>query len=415
MNFETLYYEDKDIYDAIYAEIERQDNNIELIASENIVSLPVLQALGSPLTNKYAEGYPGRRYYAGCEFVDRVENLCINRAKKIFNCTYANVQPHSGAQANLSVFFSLLSPGDTFMALDLNSGAHLSHGSPVNISGKWFNMVPYTLDSEGYINYDRCLEIAKKVRPKLIIAGASAYPRAINFKIMREIADSVGAYLMADIAHIAGLVVTKLHMSPIPYAHVTTTTTHKTLRGPRGGLILSSEEFAKEMKLNKGIFPGTQGGPHMHTIAAKAVALKEADSQEYYKYMVNVINNSFRLAEELKRRNIDLVTKGTDNHLILISLFNKDISGKELETRLAEGNVTVNKNLIPFDPRTPAYTSGIRIGTPAITTRGMDEEDMPFIAEAIKLGIESPYNARKIAEIAEYLTKRYPLSKIYNR
>ena len=400
---------DKETADAIQAEIDRQNSHIELIASENWASKAVMSALGSVLTNKYAEGYPGHRYYGGCECVDIVENLAIERAEKLFGCTYANVQPHSGAQANFAVFFALLKPGDTFMGLNLADGGHLSHGSPANVSGTYFHMVPYGLDENGFIDYDACERIAKECHPKMIIGGASAYCRIIDFKRMRKIADEVGAYFMVDMAHIAGLVATGLHPSPFPYADVVTTTTHKTLRGPRGGMILSSAEFAKEHKLNKAIFPGTQGGPQMHSIAAKAVMLKEDLQPEFVDYAQRIIDNAQALSKGLMARGIKIVTGGTDNHLMLVDLTGTGITGNVLEASLDNAHITANKNTIPNDPESPFVTSGVRLGTPAVTTRGMNTEDMDQIAEAISLVILSEDNIEKAKAIVKTLTDKYPL------
>ncbi len=406
---EDIAQVDKETADAIQAEIDRQNSHIELIASENWASKAVMSALGSVLTNKYAEGYPGHRYYGGCECVDIVENLAIERAEKLFGCTYANVQPHSGAQANFAVFFALLKPGDTFMGLNLADGGHLSHGSPANVSGTYFHMVPYGLDENGFIDYDACERIAKECHPKMIIGGASAYCRIIDFKRMRKIADEVGAYFMVDMAHIAGLVATGLHPSPFPYADVVTTTTHKTLRGPRGGMILSSAEFAKEHKLNKAIFPGTQGGPQMHSIAAKAVMLKEDLQPEFVDYAQRIIDNAQALSKGLMARGIKIVTGGTDNHLMLVDLTGTGITGKVLEARLDNAHITANKNTIPNDPESPFVTSGVRLGTPAVTTRGMNTEDMDQIAEAISLVILSEDNIEKAKAIVKTLTDKYPL------
>lgn len=408
-SWEDIAAVDREVADLIVKETERQNRHIELIASENWVSKAVMAAMGSILTNKYAEGYPAHRYYGGCEVVDEIEELAIERAKKLFGCTYANVQPHSGAQANMAVFFALLQPGDTFMGMKLDEGGHLSHGSPANISGTYYNQVSYGVDENGFIDYDEALRIAKETRPKMIIAGASAYSRTIDFKRMREIADEVGAYLMVDMAHIAGLVATGEHPSPIPYAHVTTTTTHKTLRGPRGGLILSSEEFAKEHKLNKSIFPGTQGGPLMHVIAAKAVMFNEDLKPEFAEYAKKIVSNAKALAAGLMKRNVNIVTGGTDNHLMLIDLRGTDLTGKELEARLDAAHITANKNTVPRDPASPFVTSGLRLGTPAVTTRGMNEEDMDRIAEAIALVIESEDNSDKARAIVKELTDKYPL------
>ena len=401
---------DPEVADAIVAEQERQNSHIELIASENWVSKAVMAAMGSPLTNKYAEGYPGKRYYGGCECVDVVEELAIARAKELFNCTYANVQPHSGAQANMAVFFALLKPGDTVMGMNLAHGGHLSHGSPANLSGAYFNIVPYGVNDDGVIDYDNVREIALSCRPKMIIAGASAYARIIDFKRFREIADEVGAYLMADIAHIAGLVAAGEHPSPFPYAHVVTTTTHKTLRGPRGGMILAEESFAKEVNFNKAVFPGIQGGPLMHVIAAKAVCLKEALTPEFRTYQAGVRKNAKALADGLMKRGIRIVSGGTDNHLMLVDLTSVDKTGKEVEHLLDSVNITCNKNTIPNDPKSPFVTSGIRLGTPAVTSRGMNEEDMVVIAEAIALMLkEGEAASEKVRGMVKALTDKYPL------
>ena len=406
---EDIRRTDPQIADLIQAEFERQNSHIELIASENWTSKAVMSAMGSILTNKYAEGYPRHRYYGGCEFVDEIEDLARNRAMELFGCTYANVQPHSGAQANFAVFYALLEPGDTFMGMSLDEGGHLTHGSPANVSGNYFNAVPYGVDENGFIDYDECERIAKECHPKLIVAGASAYCRTIDFKRLREIADSVGAYLMVDMAHIAGLVATGMHPSPIPYAHVVTTTTHKTLRGPRGGMILSSAEFAKEHKLNKAIFPGSQGGPLMHVIAAKAVMLKEDMQPEYKAYAEQVVKNAQALCSGLMSRGVKIVSGGTDNHLMLIDLRGLEITGKELEARLDSANITANKNTVPRDPRSPFVTSGIRLGTPSVTTRGMKEDDMDKIAEAIALVLQGEENIEKAKAIVKELTDKYPL------
>ena len=368
---------DKEVGEAIQAECARQRRNLELIASENIVSEPVMMAMGTVLTNKYAEGYSGKRYYGGCECVDVVETIAIERAKELFGCDYANVQPHSGAQANMAVFVAMLKPGDTVMGMNLNHGGHLTHGSPVNFSGLYFNIVPYGVDDEGFIDYDELERIALEAKPKLIVAGASAYARTIDFKRFREVADKVGAYLMVDMAHIAGLVAAGDHPSPIPYADVVTTTTHKTLRGPRGGMILCKEELAK--KIDSAIFPGSQGGPLMHIIAAKAVAFGEALKPEFAEYQGRIVKNAQALAESLVGAGFDLVSGGTDNHLMLVDLRKAGITGKEMEKRLDEVHITVNKNAIPNDPEKPFVTSGIRVGTPAVTTRGFDEADMKTI------------------------------------
>lgn len=392
------------------AELARQNSHIELIASENWVSKAVMAAMGSPLTNKYAEGYPGKRFYGGCQCVDEVEALAIARAKKIFGCTYANVQPHSGAQANMAVFFALLQPGDTVMGMNLSEGGHLSHGSPANLSGAYFKVVPYGVNAEGFIDYDEVERIARECRPKMIVAGASAYARTIDFKRFREIADEVGAYLMVDIAHIAGLVATGQHPSPIPYAHVTTTTTHKTLRGPRGGLILSSEEFAKEHKLNKAVFPGIQGGPLMHVIASKAVCFQEVLSPEFQEYGKNVVLNAKALCKGLISRGIPVVSGGTDNHLMLVNLAAIGKTGKEVENLLDSVNITANKNTIPNDPQSPFVTSGLRLGSPAVTSRGMNEQDMDLIAETIAVMLKDPEsNAEQAKANVKSLTDKYPL------
>lgn len=409
-SFDEIVKTDPAVAQAITKEIDRQNSHIELIASENWVSKAVMAAMGSPLTNKYAEGYPGKRYYGGCECVDEVETLAIERAKKLFGCTYANVQPHSGAQANMAVFFAMLKPGDTVMGMNLAHGGHLSHGSPANFSGAYFRVVPYGVNDEGFIDYDEVRKIALESRPKLIVAGASAYARIIDFKKFREIADEVGAYLMVDIAHIAGLVAAGIHPSPIPYAHVTTTTTHKTLRGPRGGLILSSEEIAKKFNFNKAVFPGTQGGPLMHVIAAKAVCFQEALQPEYVEYQKQIVKNCKSLADGLIRRGIKLVSGGTDNHLMLVDLRGTGITGKAMEKLLDEANITCNKNAIPNDPESPFVTSGVRLGTAAVTSRGMKEEDMEQIAEAIAMMIESKENKEKALAIVKKLTDKYPLN-----
>ena len=408
-DFDEIMTTDPEIADAIKAEMERQNSHIELIASENWVSKAVMAAMGSPLTNKYAEGYPGKRYYGGCQCVDVVEELARERAKELFGCEYANVQPHSGAQANMAVFFAILQPGDTYMGMNLDHGGHLTHGSPVNMSGKYFNVVPYGVNDEGVIDYDKVLEIAKKCKPKMIVAGASAYARTIDFKRFREIADEVGAYLMVDMAHIAGLVAAGLHPSPIPYAHVTTTTTHKTLRGPRGGMILSSNEMNEKFNFNKAVFPGLQGGPLMHVIAAKAVCFKEALQPEFKEYQSQILKNAKALCEGLKKRGVKIVSGDTDNHLMLVDLTEKNVSGKELEKRLDDAHITCNKNTIPNDPRSPFVTSGVRLGTPAVTTRGMKEEDMDKIAEIIAMVIESEDNVEAGRKMAAELTEKYPL------
>ncbi len=409
-SFQEIEKTDPEIAAAIEREIDRQNSHIELIASENWVSKAVMAAMGSPLTNKYAEGYPGKRYYGGCQCVDEVENLAIERAKKLFGCTYANVQPHSGAQANMAVFFAMLKPGDTVMGMNLAHGGHLSHGSPANFSGAYFKIVPYGVNDDGFIDYEEVRRLAIENRPKLIVAGASAYARIIDFKRFRQIADEVGAYLMVDIAHIAGLVAAGLHPSPIPYAHVTTTTTHKTLRGPRGGLILSSQEVAKQFNFNKAIFPGIQGGPLMHVIAAKAVCFQEALQPEFREYQEQVVKNCRTLAEGLTRRGIRLVSGGTDNHLMLVDLRNTGVTGKVMENLLDEVNITCNKNAIPNDPESPFVTSGVRLGTAAVTSRGMKEEDMEQIAEAIAIVIQRPEEKERAREIVDRLTAKYPLN-----
>ncbi|MBD5552662.1 MAG: serine hydroxymethyltransferase [Lachnospiraceae bacterium] len=410
-SFDEIKNVDVEIADAIVAEQERQESHIELIASENWVSKAVMAAMGSPLTNKYAEGYPGKRYYGGCECVDVVENLARERAKKLFGCEYVNVQPHSGAQANMAVFFAVLQPGDTYMGMNLDHGGHLSHGSPVNMSGKYFKCVPYGVNDEGFIDYDKVREIALDCKPKMIIAGASAYARTIDFKKFREIADEVGAVLMVDMAHIAGLVAAGVHPSPIPYADVTTTTTHKTLRGPRGGMILCNQEAADKYNFNKAIFPGTQGGPLMHVIAAKAVCFKEALEPAFKEYQQQIVNNAQALCKGLMSRGIDIVSGGTDNHLMLVDLSKKGLTGKAIEKLLDEAHITANKNTIPNDPQKPFVTSGIRLGTPAVTSRGMNEEDMDRIAEAIALIIDG--GEEKVPQaraIVKSLTDKYPLN-----
>lgn len=407
-SFDEIANFDPEIAQAMTDEINRQDHNIELIASENIVSKAVMAAMGSPLTNKYAEGYPGKRYYGGCEYVDVVEDLARERAKKLFGCEYVNVQPHSGAQANMAVFFAILQPGDTFMGMNLAHGGHLTHGSPVNMSGKYFNVVPYGVNDDGFIDYDEVLRIAKECKPKMIVAGASAYARAIDFKRFREIADEVGAVLMVDMAHIAGLVAAGLHESPIPYAHVTTTTTHKTLRGPRGGMILSSNEVNEKYNFNKAVFPGIQGGPLMHVIAGKAVCLKEALTDEYKEYQKQVVKNAACLAQALTDRGFKIVSGGTDNHLMLVDLQNLDLTGKEVEKLLDSVHITANKNTVPNDPKSPFVTSGIRLGTPAITTRGAKEDDMIVIADAIKAAVIDKDNDKAMA-LVKSITDKYPL------
>ena len=408
-DFDEIKNADPEIAEVITAEMKRQNSHIELIASENWVSKAVMAAMGSPLTNKYAEGYPGKRYYGGCQCVDVAEELARERAKKLFGCECVNVQPHSGAQANMAVQFAMLTPGDTIMGMNLDHGGHLTHGSPVNLSGKYFHVVPYGVNDDGVIDYDKVLEIAKECKPKMIIAGASAYARTIDFKRFREIADEVGSYLMVDMAHIAGLVAAGLHPSPIPYAHVTTTTTHKTLRGPRGGMILSSNEVNEKFNFNKAIFPGTQGGPLMHVIAAKAVCFKEALEPEFKEYQMQVVKNAKALCEGLKKRGVKIVSGDTDNHLMLVDLTGNDVSGKELEKRLDDAHITCNKNTIPNDPRSPFVTSGVRLGTPAVTTRGMKEDDMDKIAEIIAMVIESEENVETARKLAAELTEKYPL------
>lgn len=407
--FDEIKKADSEIADAIQAEMERQNSHLELIASENWVSKAVMAAMGSPLTNKYAEGYPGKRYYGGCQCVDVVEDLARERAKKLFGCDYANVQPHSGAQANLAVFFAMLEPGDKVMGMNLDHGGHLTHGSPVNISGKYFNVVSYGVNDEGVIDYDKVREIAVKEKPKMIIAGASAYARIIDFKKFREIADEVGAYLMVDMAHIAGLVAAGLHPSPIPYADVTTTTTHKTLRGPRGGLILCNQEAADKFNFNKAVFPGIQGGPLEHVIAGKAVCFKEALEPEFAEYQKQIIKNAQALSKGLMDRGVKIVSGGTDNHLMLIDLRGEDVTGKELEKRLDAAHITCNKNTVPNDSRSPFVTSGVRLGTPAVTTRGLKEDDMDMIAECIALVLQSEDNIEKVKGMVAELTAKYPL------
>ena len=407
-SFDEIKKTDPEIAAAIASEVSRQNSHIELIASENFVSKAVMAAMGSPLTNKYAEGYPGKRYYGGCECVDVVEELARERAKELFGCEYVNVQPHSGAQANMAVFFAVLNPGDTYMGMNLAHGGHLSHGSPVNMSGKYFNCVPYGVNDDGFIDYDEVRRIALECKPKMIVCGASAYPREINFKRFREIADEVGAVLMADIAHIAGLVATGLHMSPIPYAHITTTTTHKTLRGPRGGMIMCSNEVNERFNFNKAVFPGIQGGPLMHVIAAKAVSFKEALSPAFKEYQTRIKANSAALAKAMIERGFNLVSGGTENHLMLVNLLNLGVTGKATEKLLDAANITCNKNAIPNDPASPFVTSGIRLGTAAVSARGMQPEDMVTIAEAIKLAvIDNDQESAKA--LVKTLTDKYPL------
>ena len=401
---------DSEVADTITAEFERQNSHIELIASENWVSPAVMSAMGSILTNKYAEGYPGRRYYGGCEKVDIIEELARERAKELFGCEYVNVQPHSGAQANMAVQFAVLNINDTIMGMNLDHGGHLTHGSPVNFSGKYFNVVPYGVNNQGVIDYDEVERIALECKPKMIIAGASAYARTIDFKRFREIADKVNAVLIVDMAHIAGLVAAGLHPSPIPYADIVTTTTHKTLRGPRGGMIMAKKEIADKYNFNKAVFPGIQGGPLMHVIAAKAVCFKEALQPEFKEYQKQIIKNAKSLCEGLQKRGIDIVSGGTDNHLMLIDLTKKGLTGKEIEKLLDKANITANKNTIPNDPQSPFVTSGIRLGTPAATSRGLKEEDFDKVAEAIALLINKGEEAIDDAKaIVKELTDKYPL------
>jgi len=407
--FEEIKNTDPEIAQAITDEMERQNTHIELIASENWVSKAVMAAMGSPLTNKYAEGYPAKRYYGGCQCVDVVENLARDRAKELFGCDYANVQPHSGAQANMAVFFALLTPGDKILGMNLDHGGHLTHGSPVNLSGKYFETSFYGVNDRGVIDYDTVREIALANKPKLIIAGASAYARTIDFKRFREIADEAGAYLMVDMAHIAGLVAAGLHPSPIPYADVVTTTTHKTLRGTRGGMILCNQEAAEKFNFNKAIFPGTQGGPLEHVIAGKAVCFREALQPEFKEYQQQVIKNAQALCGGLMARGVKIVSGGTDNHLMLVDLSEEEVTGKELEKRLDEAHITCNKNTIPNDPRSPFVTSGVRLGTPAVTTRGMKEKDMDTIAEAITMVIKREDAVDKARTLVKELTDKYPL------
>ena len=407
--FENVKKTDPEVADAMFKELGRQREKIELIASENFVSPAVMEAMGSPLTNKYAEGYPGKRYYGGCEYVDIVEDLARERAKKLFGAEFANVQPHSGAQANLAVFFAAMKPGDTYLGMNLAHGGHLSHGSPVNISGKYFNVIPYGVDSVTQrIDYDALYKLAVENKPKMILAGASAYAREIDFAKFREIADEVGSYLMVDMAHIAGLVAAGLHQSPVPYADFVTTTTHKTLRGPRGGLILCKEKYAKD--INKAVFPGCQGGPLMHVIAAKAVCLKEALSPEFKTYQAQIKKNAATLASELMSRGIDIVSGGTDNHLMLVDLIKQGKTGKEVEHNLDEVGITCNKNTIPNDPQSPFVTSGIRLGTPAVTTRGFIEEDMKEVAELISMVIKDFEGTRdEVSSRVHALCRKHPL------
>ena len=407
--FEHIKAEDHEVFQAITQELERQRNKIELIASENFVTEAVLEAAGSPLTNKYAEGYPGKRYYGGCEYVDIVESLAIERVKKLFGAEHVNVQPHSGAQANTAVYFAILEPGDTILGMDLSHGGHLTHGMKLNVSGRTYHSEFYQVDPETQtINYDKLLEQAKEVKPKVIVAGASAYPRIIDFKKFREIADAVGAYLFVDMAHIAGLVAAGLHPNPVPYADFVTTTTHKTLRGPRGGIIMCKEEYAK--KIDSAVFPGQQGGPLMHIIAAKAVAFKEALTDEFRAYQGQIVKNAAAMADELMKKGVNLVSGGTDNHLMLIDLRGTGVTGKELQLRLDDVNITANKNTIPFDPEKPFVTSGVRVGTAAVSARGMKEEDMVIIADCIAKAIFSFEESKEEikAEVAK-LTAKYPL------
>lgn len=408
--FDDIRKVDSEVARAIEAEGERQNSHIELIASENWVSKAVMSAMGSILTNKYAEGYPGRRYYGGCQCVDVVEDLARDRAKKLFGCDYVNVQPHSGAQANLAAFFAILKPGDKILGMNLDHGGHLTHGSPVNISGKYFETSFYGVNDQGVIDYDVVRETALREKPKLIIAGASAYPRIIDFKKFREIADEAGAYLMVDMAHIAGLVAAGLHPSPIPYADVVTTTTHKTLRGPRGGMILANQEAADKFNFDKAVFPGTQGGPLEHVIAGKAVCFQEALTPEFKEYQEQIVVNAKALAKGLTDRGVKLVSGGTDNHLMLVDLSEEDVTGKDLENRLDEAHITCNKNAIPNDPRSPKVTSGVRLGTPAVTTRGMKEADMDKIAEAVAMVIRDECYVGQARRIVESLTEKYPLT-----
>lgn len=408
-SFDEIQKVDPEIAGLIKSEVERQNSHIELIASENWVSKAVMAAMGSPLTNKYAEGYPGKRFYGGCVCVDEVETLAIERAKKLFGCEYVNVQPHSGAQANMAVFFAMLKPGDTVLGMNLNHGGHLTHGSPANMSGTYFKAVSYGVNDDGVIDYEEVARIARECRPKLIVAGASAYARIIDFKKFREIADEVGAYLMVDMAHIAGLVAAGQHPSPIPYADVTTTTTHKTLRGPRGGMILSDAATAKKFNFNKAVFPGIQGGPLMHVIAAKAVCFKEALEPEFQEYGRLVVENAKALCAGLMKRGVDIVSGGTDNHLMLVDLRNLGVTGKEMENLLDAVNITCNKNAIPNDPQSPFVTSGVRLGTPAVTSRGMKPEDMDVIAEAIALMLKNRDHQEEAKALVKGLTDKYPL------
>ena len=409
-SMEDLKAVDMEVAQAIYDEVDRQNSHIELIASENWTSPAVMAAMGSIMTNKYAEGYPGKRYYGGCDCVDVVEDLARDRAKELFGCEYVNVQPHSGAQANMAVQFAMLQPGDTVMGMNLDHGGHLSHGSPANFSGSYFNIVPYGVNDEGFIDYDEVMKIAMECKPKMIIAGASAYARTIDFKKFREIADACGALLMVDIAHIAGLVAAGLHPSPIGYADVVTTTTHKTLRGPRGGMIMASQEVADKYNFNKAVFPGIQGGPLMHVIAAKAVCFKEALDPAFKEYQQGVIDNAQALCKGLMDRGIKIVSDGTDNHLMLVDLTPFELTGKATEKLLDAAHITCNKNTIPNDPKSPFVTSGLRLGTPAVTSRGMNTEDMDKIAEAIAMLIKEGESAvDKARAIVDELTEKYPL------
>ncbi len=413
MNIDAIWKVDPEVAELMDKEKERQERNLELIASENFVSPAILEAQGSVLTNKYAEGYPGRKYYGGCEYIEKIETIAIERAKKLFGAEHVNVQPHSGSQANMAVYFSVLEPGDTILAMNLAHGGHLSHGSPVNFSGKFYKVIPYGVSKDtGRIDYESVRKLAIEHRPKLIVTGASAYPREIDFEAFSSIAKEVGAYLMADIAHIAGLVVAGEHMSPVPYAEFVTTTTHKTLRGPRGAIVITRKEYQK--LIDKTVFPGIQGGPLMHVIAAKAVAFKEAETEEFREYQRQVVKNAKTLAEALKKHGFDLVSGGTDNHLLLLDLRSKGITGKEAEAYLESVHITVNKNAIPFDPQKPMITSGVRIGTPAVTTRGMKEAEMEKIAECIDLTLSNPGDStvyNKVRSMVEELTDRFPLYK----
>ncbi len=411
-SFDDIKAVDPEIAKAIEDEMQRQEDHLELIASENFTSKAVMAAMGSPLTNKYAEGYPGKRYYGGCEYVDVVEDLARERAKELFGCEYVNVQPHSGAQANMAAFYAVLKPGDTFMGMSLDHGGHLSHGSPANLSGSYFHAVPYGVNADGFIDYDEMRHIALECKPKMIVSGASAYCRALDFKRIREICDEVGAVMMVDIAHIAGLVAAGLHESPIPYADIVTTTTHKTLRGPRGGMIMATAAANEKYNFNKAIFPGTQGGPLMHVIAAKAVCFKEALSPAFKEYQAQIIKNAQALCKGLMSRGIDIVSGGTDNHLMLVDLRRLDLTGKAMEKAMDAANITCNKNTVPNDPKSPFVTSGLRLGTPAVTTRGLKEDDMDQVAEAIALILKDPEgNTEKAKAIVKSLTDKYPLHK----